>query len=263
MEEKVLKAIETIKKGESLALALDPECGYHVAFSGGKDSQVVLELVKMAHVKFEARYNVTGIDAPETIKFMKINYPEVKFIHPKKNFFQLVEEKGLPTVRRRYCCERIKELSDSNCVVITGVRAEESRKRAQYDETMLRSRRKENQGKRITLDEIIESEHRCVKGKDKIMLHPILGWTKDDIVEFFEKYSLTWNPLYEKVDRVGCMICPFSNEARMNMYERMYPGFKKRILLAMKRYWVKGDHHFDSTPEEYYERWKKKIPIGK
>jgi phosphoadenosine phosphosulfate reductase len=61
MTEKEKQSIELIRKGEKLALSMNPE-GYFVGFSGGKDSQVLLELVKRAGVKYKAYYNVTTND---------------------------------------------------------------------------------------------------------------------------------------------------------------------------------------------------------
>ena len=43
----------------------EPKEGYYVAFSGGKDSVVLLDIVKRSGVKFDAHYNITGIDPPE------------------------------------------------------------------------------------------------------------------------------------------------------------------------------------------------------
>lgn len=55
--DKVQAAIETLK-------AFEPAEGYVVEYSGGKDSEVILELAKMAGVKFEAAYNATTVDPP-------------------------------------------------------------------------------------------------------------------------------------------------------------------------------------------------------
>ena len=56
--------------------AFEPQEGYYVAFSGGKDSQCVYHLCKMAGVKFDAHYNVTSVDPPELVRFIKKNYPK-------------------------------------------------------------------------------------------------------------------------------------------------------------------------------------------
>lgn len=68
---KIDDSIRLIRKGEKLALALNPEDGYFVGFSGGKDSQVLLDLVKRAGVKYKAHYNVTTIDPPENVRFIR------------------------------------------------------------------------------------------------------------------------------------------------------------------------------------------------
>ena len=46
LEEKIATSIELLKEGEKLALALNPQDGYYVAFSGGKDSTVLLDIVR-------------------------------------------------------------------------------------------------------------------------------------------------------------------------------------------------------------------------
>lgn len=44
--------------------SFEPPEGYFLAFSGGKDSQCIYHLAKMAGVKFDAHYNVTSVDPP-------------------------------------------------------------------------------------------------------------------------------------------------------------------------------------------------------
>ena len=52
LQEKIDHSIALIRKAEKLALTMQPDEGFHVGFSGGKDSQAVLELVKMAGAKY-------------------------------------------------------------------------------------------------------------------------------------------------------------------------------------------------------------------
>lgn len=57
----------------------EPDEGYYLAFSGGKDSVVIKVLADMAKVKYDAHYNVTSVDPPELIQFIREHYPDVKW----------------------------------------------------------------------------------------------------------------------------------------------------------------------------------------
>lgn len=78
-----------------------------VAYSGGKDSDVILELAKMAGIKYRAIYKNTTIDPPGTIKHCKEKGVEV--LQPKMKFFDIVRKNGFPTRRARFCCKYLKE----------------------------------------------------------------------------------------------------------------------------------------------------------
>ena len=128
--DKVQTAIERLR-------AFQPkDMPYWLAFSGGKDSCVILELAKMAGVNFEAHYNVTSVDPPELVRFVKKRHPEVHFDIPHdKNgkpisMWSLLKSRGMPPTRvARYCCEKLKESSGKGTVTITGVRWAESQNR--------------------------------------------------------------------------------------------------------------------------------------
>lgn len=117
--------------------AFCPPEGYYVAFSGGKDSQCVYHLCKMSGIKFDAHYNVTSVDPPELIRFIRKNYPEVHFDYPRDRdgkvvtMWNLIPRKQMPPTRlARYCCEWFKESSGKGRITVTGVRWAESARRA-------------------------------------------------------------------------------------------------------------------------------------
>ena len=264
--EKIEYSLALIRKGEKLALALNPEQGYVVGFSGGKDSAVLLDLVKRAGVRYMAEYSVTSNDPPENVYFIRQYYPEVRFLHHERNFFRLMEVKGLPTIFHRFCCEKLKENVGAGSVVLTGVRAAESAKRAKYPELNIYSRRKEHadRTKVRTLDSVIENEHKCIKGKDKVMLYPILKWTEKDVWQYIQINGLPVNPCYKTVGRVGCMFCPFARKEELQMYEERYPKFKDLFLRSLGVYLSKRtepDKYGLATPEDYYDWWKSGKPV--
>lgn len=259
---KIAETITLLQQGEKTALSLNPE-GYYLAFSGGKDSQVMLSLVKLAGVRYRAYYSVTSIDPPENVYFIRNNYPEVNFVFPKRNFFSLVSDYGLPMMNRRFCCERLKEGLGAGRAVLTAVRSEESRKRASYAQIEIYSRRKEHMDKprNRTLDQLMSNEIQCIKGKDRLMIRPVLNWTSDEIWEYIYTNKLPVNPCYQKVARVGCMFCPFATKWQLELYKKEYPKYYKLLMSAVEKYWEKLKNHTFDSPEDYYNWWVSKKSI--
>ena len=104
---------------------------YQLGYSGGKDSDVILHLAKKSGVPFTAVHDLTTVDAPETIWYVR-SKPEVTIEYPKISMWRLiVKHKTPPTRRFRYCCEEFKERSGRGKKIITGVRKAESRRRAE------------------------------------------------------------------------------------------------------------------------------------
>lgn len=101
-ERKMYEAIQRLQ-------AFEPDDGYYLAYSGGKDSDCILILAELAGVKFEAVHNLTTVDAPETVRYVQAN-SKVRISRPETPMFQLIVQKGIPPTRRiRYCCSELKE----------------------------------------------------------------------------------------------------------------------------------------------------------
>ena len=94
-----------------------------LCYSGGKDSDVILELAKMACIPFTPIYKNTTIDPPGTIAHCEHN--GVQIVQPKRTFFELIEAKGFPTRRARFCCSELKEYKIKDTAIL-GIRREES-----------------------------------------------------------------------------------------------------------------------------------------
>ena len=120
LNEQILMADGSTKTKLDIAIdrlkSFEPEDGYFVAFSGGKDSQCIYHLAQMAGVKFDAHYHVTSVDPPELIYFIRDHYPDVFFDVPHdKNgkhvsMWSLICDAKIPPTRTmRYCCAYLKE----------------------------------------------------------------------------------------------------------------------------------------------------------
>lgn len=127
--------IDMVQRAIDRLQAFESKEGYYLAYSGGKDSIVIKRLAEMAGVKFEAHYNVTSVDPPELVRFIK-KQKDVFFDIPKdKNgkpitMWTLIAGRKMPPTRlARYCCSDLKEASGKGRLTITGVRWAESARR--------------------------------------------------------------------------------------------------------------------------------------
>lgn len=130
LAEKEKTAIERLKAFEPFD---EP---YYLCYSGGKDSDVVRILAELAGVKHEIYHNLTTVDAPETIQYIK-SVPNVIINKARndngthKTMWNLIPEKLMPPTRLvRYCCEELKEQGGKGRLKVTGVRWDESKNRA-------------------------------------------------------------------------------------------------------------------------------------
>ena len=122
LNEKVKDSIERMK-------AFEPQEGYLLAFSGGKDSVVLKALADMAGVKYSAHYNVTSVDPPELVRFIREKHPDVEWVYPRYSdgkritMWNLIPKNMFPPLRRmRYCCEKLKEWDGKGRYTLTGTR---------------------------------------------------------------------------------------------------------------------------------------------
>lgn len=191
-----------------------------ISYSGGKDSDVILELAKMAGIKYRAIYKNTTIDPPGTIKHNKDNGVEI--MSPKINFFDLVKKKGCPTMRARFCCEVMKEYKVLDRAV-QGIRRTESVKRKKLY-------------KEPGVCRVYPRGEKC-----KVYL-PILEWTNEDIAEFIAERGVKCHPLYYDEQgnfhverRLGCIGCPMKSD-RGKADLLAYPRFLKQLIRSVQVY---------------------------
>jgi phosphoadenosine phosphosulfate reductase len=240
MTEKLQKKVEQAIKLIQLAGA-DGEV-VEVAYSGGKDSDVILELTRMAGIKYRAIYKNTTIDPVGTIKHCKDKGVEI--VNPKKTFLQIIEEKGMPTRRARFCCEILKEYKILD-TAIQGVRREESTARSKrYNEN----------------DPIICRTYGRKDIHAQIVL-PILSWTNAEISKFISERQIQCHPLYYDEQgvfhverRLGCMGCPLKSDNGLADY-RKNPKLFNLVVKAVMTWFathpnIKSRENFD-TPYGY------------
>ena len=226
--DKVSHAISLLKQYE-------PEDGYYVAFSGGKDSCVILDLVKKSGVKYEAHYSQTTVDTPEITHFIKQFHSDVIWNKPRNSMFKLIVKKGcLPTRIIRYCCNELKEIGGKNKTVVTGVRWAESI--ARRDRTFYEQSR---------------------KLKSKMLLMPILDWDTADVWDYIFANKLPYCSLYDEgKERLGCIMCPMQGAKGMIEDSKRYPKYYRAYMRAIKGMIDAHPMKFEGkTPEMLMEWW--------
>ena len=171
------------------------------AFSGGKDSLVLLDLVAkaLAPDDFYVVFSNTGMELSDTYKAVeraKNRWPQLRFEEAKCHMdaTESWAEFGPPASRLRWCCAVHKSVptilliqkltgKNSKAVVFDGVRAEESLRRAKYSEV--------GEG---------------VKNFLQINCHAILKWSSAE-VEYWTNFFLNFCINRQTEDAI--FICPF------------------------------------------------------
>lgn len=252
--------------------SFEPKDGYYVAFSGGKDSQCVYHLCKMAGVKFDAHYAVTSVDPPELIYFIRENYPDVKWerqywdddrpehYYPSGKpmpitMWNLIAHHTLPPTRKvRYCCAKLKEPGGGGRVVVTGVRWAESVNRKKTHGVVdiqgkpkstiklaeeIGANYKLNKHGEVIMNDDNDENRRMVEHcfrTNKRMVNPIVDWTDEDVWRFLNENNIPHCCLYDAgYTRLGCIGCPLSGTKEMLRDFERYPKYKELYIRAFQR----------------------------
>lgn len=264
------KSIERIKMASEMSLHHYGQplvCTY----SGGKDSDVMLELFKRSGVPFEVHNSHTTVDAPPTVYHIRKKFRELELSGISAeiqrpiykgipcSMWTLIPQKGMPPSRlMRYCCSVLKETGCANRFIATGVRWDESNARAERDAYEILGKTK---AEKITAtDEIMlmndnstkrKMTENCMK-KNKMVVNPIIDWKHRDIWDFIQSEHIDYNPLYNcGYKRIGCIGCPMASKSRWKEFSD-FPTYQRAYIRA-----------FDKMLEGLKAKWKDKPPKWK
>lgn len=222
---------------------------FHVAFSGGKDSEVLLDLVKKTLPKksFVVVFGDTGMEFPDTYNVVEevqrsCKKEEIPFyisnshFQPEESWYLF----GPPARVLRWCCSvhkstpqtlKLREITGKNDYVgldYVGVRKHESNARSTYQY--------ENFGK---------------KQKGQYSHNSILEWTSAEIWMYIFMYNLPINGAYKKGNsRAGCLFCPMGGGKGDYLQRVSYPVEIEKYLDMIKA--MNSRHKNDETALDSY-----------
>lgn len=260
-------AIELFKMGARMSLRYQ-ERPIVVTYSGGKDSDVLVEVALASGMPFEVYNSHTTVDAPQTVYHIRNRFKQLEekgikctighgeFKGQRATMWYLIEQKIMPPTRRvRYCCSVLKESGCEGRVIATGVRWEESAQRRTRKEIEAITSKKANKvgfnrkeeaeqlsfinDGEIMLQNDNDDRRKVIEHcqlKNKIAVNPIIGLKDKDIWEITDWLNIEKNPLYEMgYDRVGCIGCPLARTCQRKKEFDDFPKYKEAYIRAFDR----------------------------
>ena len=208
----------------------------YVGFSGGKDSTVLLHMVRSIYPDVPAVYFDTGMEFPENRRFVK-TFDNVTFLKPKMNFREVLDvygypcigknaahyislaQRGLPSGIRqmdadtkygykkfKYMVDAPFKVSEKCCNIMKKQPAHIYHKETgrcpiigtRTEESTIREQVFITEGENHTSNDIPTSA-------------PLSIWTEDDIERYIQVNGLKLSDCYTKLGykRTGCMFCMF------------------------------------------------------
>lgn len=223
----------------------------YVAFSGGKDSTVLLDLVRSIYPDVPAVFVDTGLEFPEIREFVK-QTNNVTWLKPEMNFKKVIKKHGFPVVSKRVSM-MIRDLQNPTP---SNLKSREGFLSGEYSHSLTLSKKwyklidapfkvsdrccnvmkkkpfkkyeKENGGKPFVGLMASDSEARLqnylhngcniFEGK-KSKSRPISFWLEQDIWDYLHQFNLPYSTIYDMgYRRTGCVFCMFG--AHMNFPNR-------------------------------------------
>ena len=216
----------------------------YVAFSGGKDSTVLLDIVRRIYPDVPAVFSDTGLEFPEVRQFAR-SCENVTVVRPEMNFRKIIERYGYPVVSKRVADTveyghkpgsfRWKELH-GEIMRSNGTPSEFNCEKWCYllDAPFKVSARCCNIMKKRPMKKY-QKGCNAFSGKNPSS-QPMSFWTESDVLEYLYTYHIPYASVYGDIvrtdgggwtttgeHRTGCVFCAFGAhlEKAPNRFQRL------------------------------------------
>ena len=227
-----------------------------VRYSGGKDSDVILQLAKESDVPFRVTHNLTTADPPDNVYYIRRVFAalreeglDCRINVPRRSLWRIMRETlVIPSRVMRVCCSELKERRMPDApYIVTGVRwAESAGRRAKSGIAMVYTARergveeKAAAGLLTTDDASTRRLFEQCQLRGVRVLNPIIDWSDDDVWSYLHSRSIEGNPLYkEGWTRIGCVGCPLAGrrarELAFARYPKLYKAWRDAIAYVIER----------------------------
>ena len=245
-----------------------------VRYSGGKDSDVILQLAKESGVAFRVTHNLTTADPPDNVYYIRRVFDalreegiDCRINVPRRSLWKIMRETlVIPSRIMRVCCSELKERRMPDApYIVTGVRwAESAGRRAKSGIAMVHtasappptsprytgSEQSAAAAGLLTTDDASTRRlfEQCQMRGVRV-LNPIIDWSDDDVWDYLHSRHIEGNPLYkEGWTRIGCVGCPLAGrrarELAFARYPKLYKAWRDAIAYVIERRKEMGDPMF-------------------
>ena len=233
----------------------------YVSFSGGKDSTVLLHMVRNLYPEVSTVFVNTGLEYPEIVNFVKTQ-KDITILKPKQSFFQVLQNEGYPVISKKVA-RQIRDLQNptekninTRNLFLTGIKRDGTKgsylsklpekwkflinapfkisekccdilKKNPIREYEKVTKTKGYVG--LMASDSIQRENIYLRfgcnvfGK-KARSRPIAFWTTKNIWEYIKQFNIPYCEIYNKGEHnTGCIFCMFGYhlEKPPNRFERM------------------------------------------
>ncbi len=238
----------------------------YVAFSGGRDSTVLLSIVRSLFPDVPGVFNNTGLEFPEIVSFVK-KFTNIEELRPAKSFKAVIEEYGFPVISKDVS-QKLHEIRTTSSGKLLDKRlygdsngngklpkkwlflADAPFKVSDRCCDILKKNPAKKYEKRTGRFPFIgtmacESAQRKISAAkygcnafnmSRPQSRPLIFWTEEDISVYIKDNNIQISNIYKSRDRTGCMFCMFGvhMENRPNRFQRMKDTHPKQYHYCME-----------------------------